>query len=185
MENIPSNIFLYTTWKLGSSLYIYICYLHMCLGQRGGGHGRITEFAGHIIHQSTWHTVFRGECSEMWQKWRYSSLLQQYKPRFSCTCQTLPVWNHNGRMQLLLCIRTASALLTRRSCLRCESDVTHRKKSYYKFFLQYFNIVIIPYTVIKALAIISSWYCHMLTNSRQNCKHCWLLCNKLPVLFFA
>ncbi len=37
----------------------------MCLGQRGGGHGRITEFAGHIMHQSTWHTVFRGERSEM------------------------------------------------------------------------------------------------------------------------
>ncbi len=53
------------------------------------------------------------------------------------------------------------------------------KKLLNKFFLQYFNIVIIPYTVIKALAIISSWYCHMLTNSRQNCKHCWLLCNKL------
>ncbi len=28
----------------------------MCVGQRAGGHGRITEYAGHIIHQSTWHT---------------------------------------------------------------------------------------------------------------------------------
>ncbi len=45
-------------------LYIYnICYLHMCVGQRAGGHGHITEYAGHIIHQSTWHTdtVFGGE----------------------------------------------------------------------------------------------------------------------------
>ncbi len=61
------NFFVYTSWKLGSSLscklpiYIYnICYLHMCVGQRAGGHGRITEYAGHIIHQSTWHT----QCSE-------------------------------------------------------------------------------------------------------------------------
>ncbi len=31
--------------------YLYIiCYLHMCVGQRAGGHGRITEYAGHIIH---------------------------------------------------------------------------------------------------------------------------------------
>ncbi len=37
----------------------------MCVGQRGGGHGRITEYAGHIIHQSTWHTVFGGECWEL------------------------------------------------------------------------------------------------------------------------
>ncbi len=109
------NIFVYT-WNLGSSLSckpIYnICYLHMRVGQRGGGHSCITEFAGHIIHQSTWHTVFRGELLKIWQKWRYSSLLQQYKPRFSCTWQTLPVWKHNGRELLLLCIHTASAPLT-------------------------------------------------------------------------
>ncbi len=39
----------------------------MCVGQRAGGHGRITEYAGHIIHQSTWHTdtVFGGE------RWKY------------------------------------------------------------------------------------------------------------------
>ncbi len=32
--------------------YLYrTCYLHMCVGQREGGHGRITaEYAGHIIH---------------------------------------------------------------------------------------------------------------------------------------
>ncbi len=38
---------------------IYVNY--MCVGQRGGGHGRITDYAGHILHQSTWHTVFGGE----------------------------------------------------------------------------------------------------------------------------
>ncbi len=64
-------VFVYTSWKLGSSLscklpiYNIACYLHMCVGQRGGGHGRITEYAGHIIHQSTWHTVFGGECWEL------------------------------------------------------------------------------------------------------------------------
>ncbi len=49
------------------NLYIYIyntCYLHVW--DRGeGGHGRITELAGHIIHQSTWHIVFRGERSKI------------------------------------------------------------------------------------------------------------------------
>ncbi len=35
--------------------------LFMCVRQRGGGHGCITEYAGHIIYQSTWHTVFIGE----------------------------------------------------------------------------------------------------------------------------
>ncbi len=61
--------FVYTSWKLGSSLscklpiyiyiYIYMCVcicICVCVGQRGGGHSRITEYAGHIIHQSTWHT---------------------------------------------------------------------------------------------------------------------------------
>ncbi len=43
-------------------------YLHMCVGQMGGGHDRITaEYAGHIIHQSTWHTVFKGERWEIGQ----------------------------------------------------------------------------------------------------------------------
>ncbi len=97
------------------NLYI-ICYLNM-----RGGHGRITELAGQIIHRSTWHTVFRGERSKIWQKSRYSSLLQQYKPRFSCTWQTLPVW----KAQLLLCIHTASALLTRRSSVQCETSVRY------------------------------------------------------------
>ncbi len=32
----------------------------MCVRQRGGGHGRSTEYAGHIIYQITWHTVFGG-----------------------------------------------------------------------------------------------------------------------------
>ncbi len=74
------QFFLYT--HLGSSLscklpiYNIACYLHMCVGQRGGGHGRITEYAGHIIHQSTWHTVFGGERWKIWQKWQYSSVLQ-------------------------------------------------------------------------------------------------------------
>ncbi len=109
------NFFIYTSWKLGSSLLcklpIYnICYLHMCVGQRGGDHGRITEYAGHIIHQSTWHTVFGGERWKIWQKLRYSSVLQ-YKPRFSCARQTLPVWKHNGRS--CSCSR-----------LRCEMGIT-------------------------------------------------------------
>ncbi len=76
----------------------------MCVGHRRGGHCRIAEFAGHIIHQSTWHTVFRGERSKIWQKWRYSSLLQQFKPRFSCAWQPL----------------------LRRSHLRCETGVIYR-----------------------------------------------------------
>ncbi len=42
----------------------------------------------------------------------YSSVLQ-YKPRFSYARQMLPVWKHNGCVLLLLCIRTASAPLTR------------------------------------------------------------------------
>ncbi len=46
------------------NLYI-ICYLNMRVGQRGGGHGRITELAGQIIHRSTWHTVFRGVRSKI------------------------------------------------------------------------------------------------------------------------
>ncbi len=38
--------------------------LFTCVGQREGGHGHITEFAGHIIHKSTWRTVFSGERSK-------------------------------------------------------------------------------------------------------------------------
>ncbi len=37
----------------------------MCVLQMGGGQGRITEYTGHSIPQSTWHTVFGGE------RWKY------------------------------------------------------------------------------------------------------------------
>ncbi len=40
-------------------------FLHMRVGQRGGGHGCITEFAGHIIHQSTWHSIQRRTLENM------------------------------------------------------------------------------------------------------------------------
>ncbi len=82
------NIFIYTTWKLGSSLSCKPIYnmLFTCVGQRGGGHGRITELSGHIIHQSTWHTVFREERSKIWQKGRYSSLNRSSTSRGSAAC---------------------------------------------------------------------------------------------------
>ncbi len=63
------------------------------MGQMGGGHSHITEYAGHIIHQRTWHTVFRGECWKMQQNLWYSSVFAVHKPRFSGAWQTLPVWN--------------------------------------------------------------------------------------------
>ncbi len=97
-------------------LFAYVC------GTEGRGtrlHHRV-GYAGHIIHQSTWHTVFGGERWKIWQKWRYSSVLQ-YNPRFSYARQTLPVWKHNGPALLLLCIY---ALLLHRSRLRCETGVT-------------------------------------------------------------
>ncbi len=62
-------MFLYTLLENLAQVYrvnLYIYYmLFTCVGQRGGGHSRITELAGHIIHQSTWHTVFRGERSKI------------------------------------------------------------------------------------------------------------------------
>ncbi len=51
-------IFSYTQLENLAQVYrvnLYIYYLHMCVGHI------TTEFAGHIIHRSTWHTVFRGE----------------------------------------------------------------------------------------------------------------------------
>ncbi len=94
----------YTTYII---LFTYVCETE---GRGTRSHHRV-GYAGHIIHQSTWHTVFGGERWKIWQKWRYSSVLQ-YKPRFSYARQTLPVWKHNGPALLLLCIRTASAPLT-------------------------------------------------------------------------
>ncbi len=100
------NFFVYTTWKLGSSLscklpiyiYIYIyVYVYVCVWgtERGGGHGCITDYAGHIIHQSTWQTVFGGERWKIWKKWRYSSVLQ-YKPRFSSCSAYAPLLCRSG-----------------------------------------------------------------------------------------
>ncbi len=120
------QFFLYT--HLGSSLscklpiYNIACYLHMCVGQRGGGHGRITEYAGHIIHQSTWHTVFGGERWKIWQKWQYSSVLQ-YTRRGSAASMKAQ-WARAAPALLLLCIRTASAPLTLCLRVRCETGVT-------------------------------------------------------------
>ncbi len=111
------NFFIYTSWKLGSSLScklpIYnICYLHMCEGQRGGGHGRITEYACWPYHTSKHmtHSVRRRTLENMTEM-RYSSVLQ-YKPWFSCVRQTLPVWKHNVRALLTLYIHAAHEPLT-------------------------------------------------------------------------
>ncbi len=142
-RNIPSNIFytqlenLAQVYRVNIYIYIYICYLHMWDRGRGTrSHHRVCwpyHASKHMAHSIQRRML--GNVTEI----RYSSLLQQYKPRFSCTCQTLPVWKHNGRMLLLLCIRTASALLTRRSCLRCEGGVTHRKKVIKQVFFAIFQ----------------------------------------------
>ncbi len=109
--------------------YLYIIYIiYICVWDRGeGGHGRMTEYVGHIIHQSTWHTVFGGECWKIRQKWWYSSalilLVLQYKPRFSCAQKMLLVWKHNGCVLLLLCIRAASALPLHCLRIQCETGI--------------------------------------------------------------
>ncbi len=132
------NFFVYTSWKLGSSLscklpiYIYICYLHMCVGQRAGGHGRIKGRGTRSHHRVCWpyhtpkhmahrHSVRRRTLENMTEMMILICIVLAYKPRFSCARQMLPVWKHNGRALLTLCIRNASALLTRRSRLRCET----------------------------------------------------------------
>ncbi len=67
----------------------------MCVGQRGGGHGHITEYAGHIIHQITWHTELGGE---RWKIWRcqYESTMCAAAPglhmhRFCATKNTTSI----------------------------------------------------------------------------------------------
>ncbi len=64
-----------------------------------GGHGRIVaEYAGHIINQSTWHTVFGGEHLKMRWNWRYSSV-------FAMGAR----WSRLAYAQLLRCLHTAWA----------------------------------------------------------------------------
>ncbi len=120
----------YTSWKLGSSLScklpIYnICYLHVC-GTEGRGtwsHHRVCwpyHTPKHMAHR---HSVRRRTLENMTEMMILICIVLAYKPRFSCARQTLPVWKHNGRALLTLCIRNASALLTRRSRLQCETAV--------------------------------------------------------------
>ncbi len=130
------NFFVYTSWKLGSSLScklpIYnICYLIYAVWDRGQG----DSVASHRVcwpyhtpkHMAHRHSVRRRTLENMTEMMILICIVLAYKPRFSCARQTLPVWKHNGRALLTLCIRNASALLTRRSRLQCETGV--RKKS--------------------------------------------------------
>ncbi len=101
-------------FRIHNLAQVYCVNLYMLFKYACGTEGRGTRSnhrVGWTNHTSE-HTVFRGERSKIWQKWRYSSLLQQYKPRFSCTCawQTLPVWKHkrsscSAYAQLLRCSR--------------------------------------------------------------------------------
>ncbi len=57
--------------------YLYIiCYLYMCVGQRGGGYGRITKYAGHIMHYFKCRSMRPGCVRRRMQDSRYSSILQ-------------------------------------------------------------------------------------------------------------
>ncbi len=101
-------------------LFTYVC------GTEGRGtrsHHRVCwpyHTPKHMAHR---HSVRRRTLENTTEMMILICIVLAYKPRFSCARQTLPVWKHNGRALLTLCIRNASALLTRRSRLRCETGV--------------------------------------------------------------
>ncbi len=94
------------------------------MGQRGGGHDRITEYAGHIIGYIKAHdTQCSEETLEIWQKWRYSSVLHAVQAtvqlRATNAASMKPQW-----------ARATPALHTHRFCavtpclrMRCETGV--------------------------------------------------------------
>ncbi len=115
------------------NLYI-ICYLNMRVGQRGGGHGRITELAGKIIHRSTWHTVFRAERSKIWQNF-LSEFFFKDDTRLYCSSTSRGSAARDKRCQYestsaaptlhthSFC--AAHAPVTRRSRVQCETSFRH------------------------------------------------------------
>ncbi len=118
------HFFVYTSWKLGSSLScklpIYNI-IYICVWDRGQG----DTVASKSMLAISYIKANGTQCSEENAgKYDINDDTRLYcKSRFSCARQMLPVWKHNGHALLTLCIRTASALLTRRSCLRCETGV--------------------------------------------------------------
>ncbi len=90
-------------------LFTYVC------GTEGRGtrsHHRVCwpyHTPKHMAHR---HSVRRRTLENMTEMMILICIVLAYKPRFSCARQTLPVWKHNGRALLTLCIRNASAPLT-------------------------------------------------------------------------
>ncbi len=133
VENIPSNIFLYTTWKLGSSLYIYI---YMLFTYVFGTEGRGTR----SNHRVCWPYHTSKHMAHSIQRWMLGNVTEMTILIFIAAVQAAvqlhvsnaasmkSQWAHAA--PALHTHRFCAAHAPRRSCLRCERDVTHREKSY-------------------------------------------------------
>ncbi len=117
MRRVRQNLFSYTHLEILAQVYrvnyLYIIYvIYICVWDRGQGDTVAHRVAGHIIHQSTWHTdtVFGGETLEnMTEMMILICIVLAYKPRVQLRAT-------NAASMKAQWARAAHALHTQRFC---------------------------------------------------------------------